>query len=151
MRAPLPGFSVNEILLPSKTGKELYLFAGNGKHLRTINALTQGLIYEFTYDLLGRLVNIKDGNNNITVIERDVNGNPTGIVNPYGQRTTFTLDASGFLASITNPATEATAFQYTSGGLMTRMTTPRGHSYNFTYDSLGRRSGMMTLPGATRP
>ena len=58
-----------------------------GRHLRTLDALTGAVLYQFTYDAAGRLAQIKDGDGNITTVERDADGNPTAIVAPTGQRT----------------------------------------------------------------
>ena len=135
---PLPGFTYSEIAIPSEDGSELYRFDMYGKHLGTINARTGATIYTFTYDANGRLVQITDGDGNVTVIERDADGNPTAIVSPYGQRTVLTLDANGYLSGITDPAGGLYQFTYTPGGLMTSMTDPRGGLYSFSYDAEGR-------------
>ncbi len=74
----------------------------------------------------------------VTTIERDGEGNPTAILSPFGQRTTFTLDSSGYMESITNPAGEAVSFTYTEGGLMTSQTDARGNMSYYAYDELGR-------------
>jgi RHS repeat-associated protein len=135
---PLPSASLNALSIPSGDGSEVYVFDGQGKHLRTLNALTGVLRYQFTYDSAGRLVQIVDGDGLITTIERDAAGNPTAIVAPFGQRTTLQLDDQGYLASLTNPAGEATRMLSTTGGLLTSLTNPKGHSSRFTYDALGR-------------
>jgi YD repeat-containing protein len=134
----LPAFSVSDFALASEDGSELYQFSGNGRHLRTVNTLTGAVLYEFSYDSEGRLAQVRDGDNNITTIERDGSGNPTAIVGPFGQRTTLTLDTNGFLASVTNPANEAFHFSYTASGLLTSRTDPNGNVAQMTYDAEGR-------------
>lgn len=148
----LPASAVGDILLTAEDGSELYVFDSTGRHLRTRNALTGAVLYQFTYDPNHLLAAITDGDGNVTTIERDAGGNPTGIVGPYGRRTGLTLDANGYLAAITNPAGETTRLVTTAAGLLTRFTTPRGYSSTFTYDSLGRLvrdddagGGFMTL------
>ncbi|MBI3963156.1 MAG: RHS repeat-associated core domain-containing protein [Deinococcus sp.] len=148
--AGLPGFGglpdlptapeppAQEIVIPSVDGSEVYVFDGTGQHLRTLEALTGALRYQFTYDSTGRLTAITGGDGNVTTIERDADGHPTAIVGPYGQRTTLTLDASGYLATITNPAGEVVQLTYTSDGLLTSLTDPRGNVHRFSYDTLGR-------------
>jgi RHS repeat-associated protein len=136
--APLPWMPAGDIFLPAADGSEVYLFNRDGRHLRTYDALTGAVRWEFGYDSGGRLSTITDGDNNVTTIERDADGNPTAIVSPYGQRTTLAVDANGYLASITNPANETQAFTYTDDGLMTGLTDARGHTWSFTYDDLGR-------------
>ena len=113
LRPFLPGFTDADIVISSSGGKELYLFDHTGRHLRTVSVLTGAIIYEFTYDTQGKLIQVRDDSNNTTILERDTSGNPTAIVGPYGQRTTLALDANGYLARITNPAGETTTFQYT--------------------------------------
>jgi RHS repeat-associated protein len=138
MRRTLPGSSDTDIVISSEDGKELYDFDRLGRHLRTVNTLSGTTVYQFSYDPNGLLISVQDLNGNITTVERDGNGTPTGILGPYGQRTIHTHDTNGYLSGINNPAGEATSFEYTNEGLMTKMTTPRGHSYVYTYDSSGR-------------
>jgi YD repeat-containing protein len=74
IHSPMPGVSVSEIIIPSEDGQQLYWFDFQGRHLRTLNALTGASLYEFGYDGQGRLVTITDGDGNITRIERDSMG-----------------------------------------------------------------------------
>lgn len=134
----LPGFSGDDLAIPSEDGNHLYRFDATGRHLETINALTGAVGLQFTYDAGGRLSGVVDGDGNVTTIERDANGDPTAIVAPGGQRTTLTVDANGNLASIANPAGQAAQFSYTADGLLTSKTDPRGNFHGYTYDALGR-------------
>ncbi len=134
----LPGFSNQDLAIPSADGSELYVFTPFGRHLRTLNALTGAVRYTFGYDAEGRLSSVEDGDGNVTGIERNGPGEPTAIVAPFGQRTTLSVDANGYLASIANPAGETTGFTYGPDGLLLAMATPRNHEYRFTYDALGR-------------
>jgi len=139
VRPALPGFSaVGDFALAAKDGSEVYVFNPNGKHLRTVNPLTNSVIYSFGYDSTGQLSTVTDANNNVTTIQRDASGNPTAIVGPYGQSNTLTLDANGNLASLTNPNGETTSFAYTTDGLLTSATPPGHPASSFTYDSSGR-------------
>jgi YD repeat-containing protein len=124
--------------IPSEDGKELFTFDYAGRHLRTLNALTNAVLYEFTYDANGLLTEIRDGDGNLTSINRDAGGNPTAIVAPGGQTTGLLVNADGYLQSITNPAGETASMAYDAGGLLTMYTNPRGNSSQFTYDDLGR-------------
>jgi RHS repeat-associated protein len=134
----MPGLSVGDLGIASQDGAELHIFSNNGRHLRTLNALTGSVRYQFGYDSAGRLASITDGDGNVTSIERDLAGNATAIVAPFGQRTTLTLDANGYLASIANPANETHRMTYTADGLLTAFTDPKGNSSAITYDTLGR-------------
>ncbi|MFN0085968.1 MAG: hypothetical protein ACKVX9_11330, partial [Blastocatellia bacterium] len=135
---PLPGFDNSEIAVPSRDGNEVFKFNSAGRHLQTINALTNTVKHTFGYDGAGRLITVTDGDNNVTTIQRNGAGAPTGVLSPYNQLTTFTLDANGYLAAITNPAGEKNQFTYTAEGLMTIKRDPRDNQTAFTYDALGR-------------
>lgn len=135
---PLPGFNDTDIAVPSRDGNELFKFNSEGRHLQTFNALTGAVKYAFGYDAAGRLITITDGDNNVTTIQRNASGAPTGVLSPYNQPTSLTLDANGYLATITNPTGEQHQFTYTSGGLMTVKRDPRNNQTSFSYDSLGR-------------
>jgi YD repeat-containing protein len=136
--APLPGFSLGDLVLPDDAGRELYVFSPAGRHLRTLDALTAGTRWEFGYDGGGRLSTIADGDGNTTTIVRDPGGTPTAIVPPGGQQTLLSVDANGYLATIRTPAGETTSLTHTAGGLLTAMQTPRGQDFVFAYDPLGR-------------
>jgi RHS repeat-associated protein len=136
--SPLPGFTNNQIAIPSEDGAQLFRFDAAGRHLNTVNTLTGATIYTFAYDSAGRLTTVTDGDNNITTIERNGSGNPTGILSPYNQLTTFTLNANGYFATITNPASEQYQFTYNAGGQMTSETDPRNNQNTFTYNALGQ-------------
>ncbi len=134
----LPGFSAADVAIPSEDGRELYQFYANGRHLRTLHALTAATLYTFTYDSDGRLTQVTDGDGNVTTIQRDGSGNPTAIVAPFGQQTTLALDSNGFLSRVTDPAGASTQLTSSSDGLLATLTDPKGNLHQFTYDSLGR-------------
>ncbi|WP_337288533.1 RHS repeat-associated core domain-containing protein [Candidatus Methylomirabilis sp.] len=135
---PLPGFSAADLAISSEDGRELYQFDANGRHLRTLHALTAATLYTFTYDSDGRLMQVADGDGNVTTIKRDGSGAPTAIVAPFGQQTTLALDSNGFLSSVTDPAGATTQLTYSADGLLTTLTDRKGNLHQFTYDSLGR-------------
>ena len=135
---PLPGFNNSHIAVPSRDGSELFKFNSAGRHLQTINTLTNAVKYTFGYDGAGRLITVTDGDNNVTTIQRNGSGQPTGILSPFNQLTTVTLDANGYFATITNPNNEQNQFTYTSGGLLTLKRDPRNNQNAFTYDAQGR-------------
>ncbi|MDD5035455.1 MAG: PKD domain-containing protein [Methylococcaceae bacterium] len=135
---PLPGFDANSLSIPSEDGGELFVFDSTGKHLRTLNTLTGATMISFAYDSAGRLLTLTDGDNNVTTVERDALGNPTGIVSPYNQRTKLTADANGYFGTIANPAGEASSFGYSPTGLMLSKKDPANKPTTFAYDTLGR-------------
>ncbi|NJM09959.1 MAG: hypothetical protein HC883_03460 [Bdellovibrionaceae bacterium] len=121
----------------SEDGSEIYIFELNGRHKKTINALTGGTRWEFGYDGNNRLVTMTDGDNNLTTISRDGSGHPTSITGPFGHVTTLSQDSGGRLATITNPNNETYRMTYNAIGLLSEFKRPSGHSSTFEYDALG--------------
>jgi RHS repeat-associated protein len=138
VKSSLPGVNFGEILLPSADSRELYLFDSLGRHLRTLDGLTNATLYTFAYDTSGRLSSVTDRSGLITRIERNAAGASTAIVGPFGHRTSLAVNSNGYLTELINPAGERTAFEYTSGGLLTKLTNPRGGVHSYEYDSQGR-------------
>ena len=124
--------------IASEDGTELYAFADDSRHGRTLNALTGAVRYEFTYGADGRVTAVTDGDGNVTTIERDASGNATAIVAPFGQRTALAMNADGYLSRFTNPAGQAVQIAYTADGLLTSLTNGRGDNSRYAYDSRGR-------------
>jgi RHS repeat-associated protein len=133
-----PKLSADTTIISSADGSELYLFDRYGRHLKTLNALTGILRYEFSYDTAGRLASVKDGDNNITTIQQDASGDPLTITGPFGQQTTLGLDTNGYLASATNPAGESFQFSYSPDGLLLQTIDPRANIFKYTHDNTGR-------------
>lgn len=134
----LSGFTADQIVIPSDDGREVFVFDGDGRHLRTVDALTGSVVYSFGYDVGHRLISVTDPDGNVTTIERDGSGDATAIVSPDGQRTVLAMDGSGHVAAVSNPAGETHAFTYTPEGLLTSMTDPRANTSTYTDDELGR-------------
>ncbi|MBL0122655.1 MAG: hypothetical protein IPP88_07940 [Betaproteobacteria bacterium] len=137
IRPVLPDYVVSDVLLPSEDGSEVYLFNTGGRHLKTLDALTGALRYQFGYSADGYLTSVTDGSGNVTTIER-TGAVATAIVAPGGQRTTLNVDAGGWLQSAINPAGASHNMTYSSDGLLQTFTDPRGNLHQFTYDSFGR-------------
>jgi len=135
---PFSGFASSDLLVPSKDGSEVYVFSNLGRHLRTLDALTGAVKYQFAYDSSGLLASVTDVAGQVTTIERDGTGIATGIVVPGGQRTSFSMEGNGYLASLRNPAGETTHLTYSADGLLATLTDPRSGVHQFTYDAQGR-------------
>ena len=134
----LPGVAVDDFVVAAEDGSEVYVFTNSGRHLRTLNALTGAVRYQFGYDSVGQLISITDGDGNATAITRDASGHPTALIAPGGQRTTLTVDANSYLATVTNPANERVQLSYTAEGLLVTQTDPKGGLHRYGYDALGR-------------
>ena len=130
-----PDFSEDEILIASPSGRHLWIFDHEGRHLRTLLALTGATLLEFGYDADGLLTTVTDGNGNVTEIAR--NGSEIELVSPFGQVTTLTLDGEGYLERISNPADEETRFEYVLG-LMSSRTDPLNYTKEYFFDLNGR-------------
>ena len=141
IQAPLPRFSGENVQIPSDDGAELYEFDKYGRHLRTVNALTGGTLYTFTYNG-GGLQSIQDGDGNTTSIRPQTS--PNDIVAPFGQHTTLGFTSSGLLASVTNPKNDQVQLGYSPDctnapdGLLSSFTDPRSHTSTYCYDGSGR-------------
>jgi YD repeat-containing protein len=133
-----PGVSLSDLEVASEDSSEIYHFTRDGRHLRTIDAVTGQTLAQFSYDANGYLLHLTDLDGDVTTIERDTNSVPQTIIAPDGQRTTLRVNANGYLTKLTNPAGEIYQMEYTDDGLLTRFTTPRGHATTMQYDSLGR-------------
>lgn len=133
----LPAFSASDILVASEDGGEVYAFDAEGRHQRTLNALTGAVALSFGYDSGGRLTTVTDGDGNVTTIERG-GATPTAMVAPGGQRTTLATEGGGYLGSVTDPGGNATRMTYSSDGLLATYTDPNGNVHPMTYDTLGR-------------
>jgi RHS repeat-associated protein len=146
---PLPGYSGEELLIPSRSGSVVYEFDLAGRHLRTIDTLTGADRYVFGYDGAGRLVAVTDGDGKATEIERDGAGNPTAIVGPFGHTTTLELDANGWLEDVTTPEEHNDHFVYTEDGLLLSHTDPRGEESVYTYLPSGQLKTATSRAGTT--
>lgn len=145
---PLPGYSGEELRVPSRSGAVVYEFDIEGRHLRTIDALTGADRYTFGYDG-ARLVTVTDGDGRITVIERDGTGKPTAIVGPYGHSTALELDPNGWLSEVISPAGHNDQFTYTADGLLLSHTDPRGGESVYTYLPSGQLKTATDRAGTT--
>lgn len=135
---PLPGLSFTDIVMPSGDGETLYIFSPQGRHLRTLNAVTGAILLSFDYDAPGFLTAITDASGNITRIERDSQENPTAILSSYGQRTSLTVGNGGFLAKAIDPSGKVTQMTYGTNNLLSSLIDPNSGVHVYTYDALGR-------------
>jgi RHS repeat-associated protein len=133
----LPNVAISDILLPSSYGRELFLFNSTGRHLRTLDALTGAVHFEFAYDGDGHLASVTDASGNVTSVERS-GGFATAIVAPGGQRTELQMNGDGWLTRASDPLGHAHTMSYSAGGLLLALSDPVGSAHAFTYDSLGR-------------
>ena len=134
----LPGFTLGDVAIASLDGSAVSVFTSQGRHLRTVDALTGAIRDQFTYNANGLLTSLTDADGKATTIQRDANGNATAIVAPGGQQTTLALDGNGYLQSLTNPNGENVELTYAADGLLATLKDARGNLHTNTYDTNGR-------------
>jgi YD repeat-containing protein len=135
---PLASPARDPFRVPSRDGSEIYEFDGNAVHLRTLDALTGAVRYQFGYNPSGLLTSVTDANNLVTSIVRDDSGNATAIVAPNGQQTALGYTDDGYLATLDQPGSIHHEFTYHDGGLIHTFQNPNGNVSTFAYDDLGR-------------
>ena len=135
---PSQGNVANEYLIADQSGSQLFVFDINGRHQRTINALTGSVIYTFTYNQQGQLTAVTDVFGNVTAIERDGAGNPTHITAPGGQKTYLAVNQNGYLSGISCPYEIPIDLAYNHDNLLTMFSDHKGNVHRFSYDEMGR-------------
>jgi len=133
-----PSFGTDNIIIPSQDKTEAYIFSPEGRHLRTVNALTGGTKYSFGYDSEECLISVTDGSGNVTQIMHNDDGDPTAIIAPGGLETGLSTDENGFLSGVTCPLQKVTRLEYTDKGLLTSLTDHKGNVHRFTYNDENR-------------
>jgi RHS repeat-associated protein len=133
----LPGLALGLTQIPAEDASEIYEFNDEGRHLRTLDALTGAVKYQFGYGATGLVNSVTDTDGSVTTIVRDSSGVATAIVAPNGQSTTLAMGPAGYLAQITNPAGNAVTFTYGPTGLLATQTDLRGGNHTLSYDPNG--------------
>jgi len=132
---PLRGLDIDEHLVPSRDGREAYVFDLGGVHQRTLDARTGALLRSFGYDATGRLDKVTERGGLVTTFERDADGLVERVVGPHGAVTELTHDDDGLLTTVTDPAGHENAFTYHgAGGLLATRVDPRGETHAYAYD-----------------
>jgi YD repeat-containing protein len=137
VRPTIAGDFSGEALVPSPDGTELYRFAADGRHLETTILATGELEFSFGYDGDGRLVDVTDLDGNVTIIERDADGDPTRIIAPGGEETLIDT-ADGYVTNFVGPDGEETALSYGTDRLLVQLVDASGAVHTYTYDADGR-------------
>lgn len=144
-RVRLPG-AAGELVVPEPDGSVRYVFDGQGRHLRTEDAVSGRVLLRFTYadfarpgGQVARLVTrVEDVHSNVVTIDRDSQGRGLAVVGPFGQSTTLASEPStGYLSTVSS-AGETVQLTHGPGGLLESLVDPRSGTYSFRYDSKGR-------------
>ena len=134
---PLPGVDKDTVTILSLDGKVIYVLDYAGKHIKTIDAVSNAVLFDFDYTAEGYLQSITDNNDQVTVIERNVDGTPVAIVAPTGQRTTFKLDGNGYLSSVTDSEGHTHIMTYDQSGLLTKYLDSNNNESNYIFNDSG--------------
>lgn len=134
----LPGFSLDETLIASSDGRQLFAFDAGGRHFKTLDTFTGTIIHQMQYDEEKRLAAVVDRHGNQTQIVRDGDEMTSRVISPYGQQTELVTNADGYLEQVSNPANESHRFAYNPGGLISEFTNPRDQTSQISYHPDGR-------------
>lgn len=134
---PVPLSLTGEYHVPNPDGRSVEVFNPEGRHLRTVDAVTGLTLWQYAYGVGNRLLSITDKYGNRTQIERDASGVATAIVGPFGHRTTLTVGGDGYLEAVENGAGERIEMAYVAGQ-MTSMKNARDFIKSVAYDTDGR-------------
>jgi RHS repeat-associated protein len=109
----------------------------------SINA-TVSIAYDTVFHLP---IELEDAEGNLTVIERDGQGNPIYVINELSDTTFNYFDSSGLLTKTKNEAGDSTLFEYNDFGRLTKIKNPLGDSTVFEYDTAGNVEAAIDAEG----
>ncbi|MCB1053965.1 MAG: DNRLRE domain-containing protein [Acidobacteria bacterium] len=147
MGPALEGFGEDELAVPSSSGQVVYVFDSQGRHLRTVHALTGTDLYRFEYGPQGLLGAVVDANSQRTTVQRGATGEPETIVAPSGQATSLVLDPEGYLQNFVNPGGLAQQFLYRRGLIEVHFDA-RGNTSAYEHGAFGRLTAAEDRSGA---
>jgi|GEM_PF-2749284 len=139
-----------DILLHGEDGQQLaYTLQGDGSFLgapgslSTLASVAGG--YElvrhdqvvYTFDSQGRLLSMKDRNDQGVTLAYDGSGRLVTITDAAGRQATISHNASNLVSQVQSADGRSVSYGYTSGRL-TSVTDVRGKTWTFAYDSSGR-------------
>lgn len=130
-----------EIVWPD-TG-EVYVFNRYGQHIMTKSALSNTLVYMFSYNvntINGRISSVTDTAGNKIYVLRDYSNQVKSIENSQGDKCRLSMTKQGSLASFTTPNNYAIKFGYQKSGeaLLISRSDSWGKSTVYKYDEYGR-------------
>ncbi len=138
--------SSDETVVPELDGSVRHIFDSHGHHLRTEDAISGQVLMRFSNTQYAQsggrikhlLTSIEDASGNVSQVERSFDGEATGIVGPFGQRTALQINPlTGYLTQVSH-AGQAVEVRHDPDGLLRTLTDPRSGTYSFDYDGEGR-------------
>ncbi|MBC2582563.1 RHS repeat protein [Clostridium sp. DJ247] len=129
-----------EKLDASKTGVEYsYDIGGRVKAVVTPGAKQKGTASrQYTYDALGNIIGIKDGEGNETSYKLDLWGKVREVQKADGSREWYDYDYIGNVTSTVDGNGNKTEYTYNSLNLLSQIKDPAGEVMTYQYDKQGR-------------
>ncbi|HJK90543.1 MAG TPA: RHS repeat-associated core domain-containing protein, partial [Polyangiaceae bacterium LLY-WYZ-15_(1-7)] len=128
-------------------GAQAHQFDADGRHIRTLDAITGEPLLELDYDAEGRLSRLTDADGNVVDVAYPSDALVT-FTPPFGPATLVRLHASGELAGWVNdvaysgdPDGARSIFELRPDGLLDAYVDRRGQRHEMSYDELGRLEG----------
>ncbi|MDP2939998.1 MAG: LamG-like jellyroll fold domain-containing protein [Candidatus Omnitrophota bacterium] len=103
----------------------------------------------YTYDILGNLIQTRDNSQNTTTITYDTLGRKIEMTDPDMGHWTYEYDAVGNLKKQTDAKNQVITFQYDELNRLTSKTSPNQPAVNYTYDDVAIPNSKGRLTQAT--
>ena len=138
------GGTIEKLTLPS--GQEVFLHWSPDRRVLT-ESDAQGLLTEQHFDLLGRLILLRDAVGATTEYGYGKDGYLAEIIHPDTSRQRFVSDAEGRLSEMQDEAGGITTWTYDEAGRCLSVTLPNGDSIRSEYDSEKRLTAIQGPDG----
>ncbi|MFL1675787.1 RHS repeat-associated core domain-containing protein [Paenibacillus dendritiformis] len=116
-----------------------YTIGGRVKQIRTAEAAARGKVsQEYTYDALGNITGIVDGEGNRTRHSLDAWGNIRVLTRADGSEERYSYDRAGNIISSTDANGHTTIYRYNSLGKLAAVEDPSQQHIEYQYDRQGR-------------
>jgi len=116
-----------------------YYSTGRVKEIYTPGAKKKGRpSQEYTYDALGNITGIKDGEGNLTVNTLDLWGRITEVLKPDGSSEKYEYDYAGNVTASVDGNGNRTEYEFNSMNQLARIIDPLGGEILYKYDLQGR-------------
>ena len=131
------------------SGRSLYLFRQDGRHLRTLDARTRAVLRSFVYDTTGALLAEVGAGGDTLWLQRSSNGIDLHLPGRGTSAIHLGLDVKGWLSDITPANGKKSSILHSPNGLLQSFIDKNGNAALFEYDNEGRFSGKL-LPDLTK-
>lgn len=154
--AIFPSTPVGDYHIPSEDGSMVYHFDAAGRHLDTVDAVNNRVLFQFGYDPShpSRLTSITDAEGRMTTISHSLG--EAQITSPFLHTTKVKMVGTSWATEIEDPLQRKTVLDYTMGpslvktGLLSSFTTPgQTLAKTYAYDTDGLLEDAGTPGGLT--